>query len=63
MKFKVRGFDIVKKKVMLLISNLNIGGTEKALINMLNVMEEKDFNVDVYVLEKKVDFYLNFQIG
>lgn len=46
----------MKKKIMILISNLNIGGTEKALINMLEIMNNDEFDVDVYLLEKKGGF-------
>lgn len=43
----------MKEKVMLLITNMNIGGTEKALLNMLAVMDPEKYEVDLYLLEKK----------
>lgn len=46
----------MKKKIMILISNLNIGGTEKALLNMLEIMDQNTYEVDVYLLEKKGGF-------
>ncbi|WP_282144798.1 glycosyltransferase [Thomasclavelia cocleata] len=46
----------MKKKIMILISNLNIGGTEKALLNMLEIMDQNMYEVDVYLLEKKGGF-------
>lgn len=44
------------KKVMFLISNLNVGGTERALINMLEFMDKNSYEVDVWLLEKKGGF-------
>lgn len=41
---------------MFLISNLNVGGTEKALINMLEIMDKDLYEVDVWVLQKKGGF-------
>lgn len=46
----------MKKKIMILIYNLNIGGTEKALLNMLEIMDQNMYDVDVYLLEKKGGF-------
>lgn len=42
----------MKKKILFLLYDLNIGGTEKALINMLEVMDESKFDVDVFLLRK-----------
>ena len=44
------------ESVMFLISSFNIGGTEKALINMLEIMDKDKYEVDIYVLEKKGGF-------
>ena len=43
----------MKNNIMILLYNLNIGGTEKALLNMLEVMDKDQYNVDLYLLEKK----------
>lgn len=42
-------------KICIIIKSLEVGGTEKALINMLNEMENIDYNVDLFLLENKVD--------
>lgn len=43
----------MKEKVFILITNMNIGGTEKALLNMLEVMDCNRYDVDLWLLENK----------
>ena len=42
-----------------MIINMNIGGTEKALLNMLVEIPKEKYEVTILMLEKKGDF-LNF---
>ncbi len=44
---------IMKQKVLFVVISMNVGGTEKALLNMLEVMGPDKFDVDLYLLEKK----------
>ncbi|WP_455682153.1 hypothetical protein, partial [Thomasclavelia sp.] len=44
---------MLKKRVLFFIMNLNVGGTERALINMLEEMNNSLYDVEVRVLEKK----------
>ncbi|MEG7844348.1 glycosyltransferase [Bacillus mobilis] len=49
----------MKKKILFMIINMNIGGTEKALLNMLAEIPKEKYEVTILMLEKKGDF-LNF---
>ncbi|HFK1500405.1 group 1 glycosyl transferase [Bacillus sp. UMTAT18] len=49
----------MKKKILYMIINMNIGGTEKALLNMLVEIPKEKYEVTILMLEKKGDF-LNF---
>ena len=42
----------MKKKILFMMINMNIGGTEKALLNMLEEIDEKKYNVTVMMLEE-----------
>lgn len=42
----------VKKSLLLMIINMNIGGTEKALLNMLAEIESEEYDVTLLMLEK-----------
>ncbi|MGE8014873.1 MULTISPECIES: glycosyltransferase [Bacillus] len=49
----------MKKKILFMIINMNIGGTEKALLNMVAEIPKEKYEVTILMLEKKGDF-LNF---
>ena len=42
----------MKKKVLFMVINMNVGGTEKALLNMIEEMEENQYDVTIYMLEE-----------
>lgn len=42
----------MKKKIMFMVINMNIGGTEKALLNMINEMPKDQYEITVLMLEK-----------
>lgn len=42
----------MKKKVLFMVINMNIGGTEKALLNMINEMPRDQYDITVLMLEK-----------
>ena len=44
------------KKIMFMLSNMNVGGTEKALLNLLNIIPESEYDVTVLLLEKTGGF-------
>lgn len=44
------------EKVLFMLSNMNVGGTEKALLNMLAFMPKEEYDVTVLLLEKKGGF-------
>lgn len=39
------------KKVLFMIINMNVGGTEKALLNMISEMSKEKFNITILMLE------------
>ncbi|EMI9090644.1 glycosyl transferase [Bacillus cereus] len=49
----------MKKKILFMVINMNIGGTEKALLNMIAEIPKDKYEVTILMLEKKGDF-LNF---
>ncbi|MGN4445285.1 glycosyltransferase [Bacillus cereus group sp. MYBK79-1] len=49
----------MKKKILFMVINMNIGGTEKALLNMVTEIPKDKYEVTILMLEKKGDF-LNF---
>lgn len=49
----------MKKKILFMVINMNIGGTEKALLNMVAEIPQDKYEVTILMLEKKGDF-LNF---
>ncbi|WP_242241775.1 glycosyltransferase [Bacillus cereus group sp. BfR-BA-01309] len=49
----------MKKKILFMAINMNIGGTEKALLNMVAEIPKDKYEVTILMLEKKGDF-LNF---
>lgn len=44
------------KKIAIFTDNLNVGGIQKSLVNMLNRIDYEKFEIDVYLFEKK-SFY------
>ena len=44
------------KKVLLMGINMNVGGTEKALLSMISEMPRDKFEIDILMLEKYGDF-------
>lgn len=42
----------MKKKVVFMVINMNIGGTEKALLNMIAEMPEDEYDITILMLEK-----------
>jgi glycosyltransferase involved in cell wall biosynthesis len=46
----------MKKKVLLMVINMNIGGTERALLNLIHEMPEDKYDITVYMLEKRGGF-------
>ncbi|MGP4067327.1 glycosyltransferase [Halobacillus sp. B29] len=49
----------MKKNVVFMVINMNIGGTEKALLNMISEMPKEKFNITILMLESKGGF-LNY---
>lgn len=49
MRLKVGG--ILKKKIVFILTNMNIGGTEKALLNMVTELPEDKYEVTILMLE------------
>ncbi|WP_346817906.1 glycosyltransferase [Bacillus paramobilis] len=49
----------MKKKILFMVINMNIGGTEKALLNMIAEIPKEKYEVTILMLEKKGEF-LNF---
>src|SRR5690625_7509471 len=42
----------MKKKVIFMIINMNIGGTEKALLSMIDEMPKEKYDITILMLEK-----------
>ena len=42
-----------KKEILLMAHNMNLGGTEKALLSFINALENKNISLTVLLLEKK----------
>lgn len=49
----------MKKKVLFMVINMNIGGTEKALLNMINEMPKNEYDTTVLMLEEYGGFLSN----
>ena len=45
-----------KKKILIIGSSLNIGGAEKSLINLLNMMDYAAYDVDFLLFQKEGAF-------
>jgi glycosyltransferase involved in cell wall biosynthesis len=46
----------MKKKVLFMVINMNVGGTEKALLNMISVMPKQEYEITIFMLEKYGEF-------
>ncbi len=46
----------MKKKIVFMVINMNIGGTEKALLNMINEMPKDQYEITILMLEKYGEF-------
>ena len=46
----------MKKKILFMVINMNVGGTEKALLTMLSEIDKEKYDVTVLMLEKDGDF-------
>lgn len=44
------------KKILFMLSSMNVGGTEKALLNLLSVIPQNEYDVTVLLLEKTGGF-------
>lgn len=44
------------KSIVFMMINMNVGGTEKALLNLLNNIDKKQYKVTILMLEKKGGF-------
>ncbi|WP_273851271.1 glycosyltransferase [Guptibacillus spartinae] len=42
----------MKKKLLFMVINMNVGGTEKALLNMISEMPKKEYEITILMLEK-----------
>ena len=43
----------VNKKIRVIIGSLDVGGTEKQLINILNGLTKKGWDIEVFVITHK----------
>ena len=46
----------MKKKVLFMVSSMNIGGVEKSLLSLLSVIPKDKYDVTILTLEKKGGF-------
>jgi glycosyltransferase involved in cell wall biosynthesis len=46
----------MKKKIIFMVINMNVGGTEKALLNMISEMPAEEFDITILMLEKYGEF-------
>ena len=42
----------MKKKILFMVINMNIGGTEKALLNMISEMPKEKYDITILMLEE-----------
>ncbi|MFZ3577236.1 glycosyltransferase [Virgibacillus sp. DJP39] len=42
----------MKKKILFMLINMNVGGTEKALLNMISEMPKSDYDITILMLEE-----------
>ena len=48
--------EIVKKKICFVLNNMNVGGTEKAFLNMVEFLPKEKFDVTLLLLEQSGGF-------
>ena len=50
-----------KKKLRIIIGSLNVGGTEKQLIKIVNALSKKNWKIEIITLQEKgiLNKYLN----
>lgn len=53
----------MKKKILFMIINMNVGGTEKALLNMITQMHEDEYDITILMLEKSGGFLSSIPSG
>ncbi|MEG1003861.1 MAG: glycosyltransferase [Clostridium sp.] len=46
----------MKKKILFMVSSMNIGGVEKSLISLLNAIPKEKYEINILTLEKKGGF-------
>jgi hypothetical protein len=46
----------MKKEIVFMLININIGCTEKALFNIMDEMQKEDFNITILMLEEFEEF-------
>src|SRR5699024_2963292 len=46
----------MKKKILFMVINMNVGGTEKALLNMINEMPKHKCDITILMLERNGGF-------
>lgn len=46
----------MKKKILFMVINMNVGGTEKALLNMIDVLPEDEYEITILMLEPNGGF-------
>lgn len=51
----------MKKKIIFMAINMNVGGTEKALLNMISEITNSEYEVTILMLEKYGDFLNHIQ--
>ncbi|WP_319417988.1 glycosyltransferase family protein [Virgibacillus necropolis] len=42
----------MKKKIVFMLINMNVGGTEKALLNMISEIPKSEYDITILMLEK-----------
>lgn len=47
----------MKKKIVFMVINMNIGGTEKALLNMISEIPKDKYEITIFMLEKYGGFF------
>lgn len=46
----------MKKKIIFMLINMNVGGTEKALLNMISEMPKEKYDITIFMLEEYGEF-------
>src|SRR4051794_35954821 len=47
----------MKKKIFFMLINMNVGGTEKALLNMVHEFPKEKYDITIFMLEKYGGFF------